>query len=467
MNRDPNFGSLKIFIIIFFFVVVGLFISKNMNKNILGNQATVISPSSVWDNHQVQGLQSSLTLLGFYSGPTNGLFTPQTKRAVRAFQKANNIRGIGILNTETINELNEIVFSESVSRSQGESLDGGENPSLMQVMGGGTNCGIHFIEPGQSGVVDVPYEMHAVYDPTEDCLWDINETTGKVIDFYLYNWNWQVGGVGTIFVSEDTPPDYVAVPPGGYYLKGTVIPTGNNLVEGTYMTPSNWIGTKNGVPSSYMGFWLSYEPGSSNIENNEVACLENSQALILFLSDNYGEVPPPFCSQIETYTAPNYICEPPIVATLTNTPNTIQNGISGNQVVYNGSISSNSPGEDSPCDVVIQSLTVAFLGDGVNLNSFQVTASEGVFTDTGIFPTSLIDTFSLGTTAATKLELSVYSPNNIETISISAKDIVIPSGVTSIMAGPIEAMYKFAWEPGGVSRKVIFQNSLQALQLVD
>jgi hypothetical protein len=465
MNGDPKFSSIKIFFLITFFVLVGVFISSAFNKNSLQNQATVVSPNAVWDTHQVKGLQSSLKSIGYYSGAINGNFTALTRRALREFQKSHNLKPSGIVSPQTINELNEVIISENVSRS-GESLgDGGDNPPMMQMMGGGTNCGINFFDPGQSGIIDTPYQVHAFYDPTAGCLWDIDPVSGKVIDFYLYNWDWQVGGVGALYTTDDSVPDGFSIPPGTIHLTGTILPTGNLLTEGTYMTPSNWVGTKNGQPDSYMGFWLSYSPGFSNIDTGELACLENSEALILFLGENPGVVPPPFCSQSENYTASNYICEPPVVSALPNSPDSITNGISGNQLVYEGTISSNSPGSDTPCDVLIQSVTVGLFADGAVITSFDVTGSEGVFTDTGMFPTPLIDTFSLGTTSTTKLELSITPPNNSETISIMAKDIVIPAGVSSITAGPIEAMYKFSWEPGGASRKVIFSNSLETLNV--
>lgn len=464
MNGDPSMSSFKVFFLILFFVLVGVFIKGAMNRD-GGNQATVVSPGSVWDTHQVQGLQSSLASLGFYSGPINGEFSPITKRAVRTFQKAHNLRPTGVLTPQTINELNEVILGDNISRSQGESLDDGDNPPMMQMMGGGTNCGIHFFDPGQSGLIDTPYEVHAYYDPDSDCLWDINPITGKVIDFYLYNWDWQVGGVGAIYTTEDPAPEGFDIPPGTTHLMGTILPTGNSLVEGTYMTPSNWVGTiDGGTSSSYMGFWLSYSPGESNIDTGEVACLENSQALLLFLGNNPGVTPPPYCSNVETYNASNYICEPPVFSVASSTPTMITNNISGYQEIYEGTIASNSPGEDTPCDVLIQSITVGLFADGAMITSFEVTGSEGVFTDTGMFPTPLLDTFSLGTTSTTKLELTTVPPNNIETISISAKDIIVPEGVTSITAGPVEAMYKYAWEPGGESRKIII-NDLQTLQV--
>jgi g-D-glutamyl-meso-diaminopimelate peptidase len=57
----------------------------------------------------VKMLQSKLESLGYTVGPIDGIFGAQTERAVRQFQRANNIKADGIVGPQTYEMLERLM----------------------------------------------------------------------------------------------------------------------------------------------------------------------------------------------------------------------------------------------------------------------------------------------------------------------------------------------------------------------
>ncbi|MGI6485376.1 MAG: peptidoglycan-binding protein [Thermoanaerobacterales bacterium] len=57
----------------------------------------------------VRLLQSKLESLGYMVGPVDGIFGPKTERAVRQFQRDNNIKIDGVVGPQTYDMLERLI----------------------------------------------------------------------------------------------------------------------------------------------------------------------------------------------------------------------------------------------------------------------------------------------------------------------------------------------------------------------
>ena len=55
--------------------------------------------------NEISGLQARLSNLGFYTGPVDGIMSPETKASLRAFQKRKNLTESGDLDQATMDAL--------------------------------------------------------------------------------------------------------------------------------------------------------------------------------------------------------------------------------------------------------------------------------------------------------------------------------------------------------------------------
>ncbi len=68
---------------------------------ILGSSSQALALKRGDNNSEVRNLQSCLKRLGYFNGPENGNFGPQTENAVTRFQRANGISAIGKVGPQT------------------------------------------------------------------------------------------------------------------------------------------------------------------------------------------------------------------------------------------------------------------------------------------------------------------------------------------------------------------------------
>ena len=61
----------------------------------------------------VKQVQTAVGKLGFDPGPVDGIYGPQTVRAVAAFQEANGLANDGIVGTDTAAKMNAALASSS------------------------------------------------------------------------------------------------------------------------------------------------------------------------------------------------------------------------------------------------------------------------------------------------------------------------------------------------------------------
>lgn len=59
----------------------------------------------VLDRQNVKQIQKSLREAGFHPGPVDGILGPQTRSALKSFQRANYLRGDGLINERTLKAL--------------------------------------------------------------------------------------------------------------------------------------------------------------------------------------------------------------------------------------------------------------------------------------------------------------------------------------------------------------------------
>ena len=60
---------------------------------------------AVWTTDQIKEAQSGLAKAGYYKGKTTGLFNADTRKALRAYQKANKLPVTGRLSDDVLNKL--------------------------------------------------------------------------------------------------------------------------------------------------------------------------------------------------------------------------------------------------------------------------------------------------------------------------------------------------------------------------
>jgi peptidoglycan hydrolase-like protein with peptidoglycan-binding domain len=58
-----------------------------------------------WTKDQVKEAQAGLAKAGYYKGEPNGVYDKKTRKAIRAYQKANNLPVNGHLNDELLSKL--------------------------------------------------------------------------------------------------------------------------------------------------------------------------------------------------------------------------------------------------------------------------------------------------------------------------------------------------------------------------
>lgn len=91
MNRNKYFFNLIIFIIIFTVLLGGLSVSALSKMGSRGNE--------------VRNIQTRLKNWGYYTGNIDGIYGTQTKNAVIAFQKKNNLSADGIAGPKTLEKI--------------------------------------------------------------------------------------------------------------------------------------------------------------------------------------------------------------------------------------------------------------------------------------------------------------------------------------------------------------------------
>ena len=61
------------------------------------------------DTEKVKTLQTHLTTLGYYNASVDGVFGPVTTKAVKAFQKAYNLKDDGWFGSESCKKMNQAI----------------------------------------------------------------------------------------------------------------------------------------------------------------------------------------------------------------------------------------------------------------------------------------------------------------------------------------------------------------------
>lgn len=72
------------------------------------------------DESKVQDLQQNLADAGFYKGGVDGVWGPQTAKALRSYQAANGLRATGKLNSATIEKLGMVESENNVAPAAGQ-----------------------------------------------------------------------------------------------------------------------------------------------------------------------------------------------------------------------------------------------------------------------------------------------------------------------------------------------------------
>lgn len=77
-------------------------------QHVSGNTSTAAPGTvahSTWTKAQIEAAQEGLAKAGFYQGKPTGVLDRQTRRAVKAYQKANKLPVTGRLNNELLTRL--------------------------------------------------------------------------------------------------------------------------------------------------------------------------------------------------------------------------------------------------------------------------------------------------------------------------------------------------------------------------
>ena len=66
----------------------------------------------------VESLQNALRVLGYYHGPVNGIYTPETAEAIRQLQKSQALTVDGIVGKKTVDAIGALIYTDSPNESE-------------------------------------------------------------------------------------------------------------------------------------------------------------------------------------------------------------------------------------------------------------------------------------------------------------------------------------------------------------
>jgi peptidoglycan hydrolase-like protein with peptidoglycan-binding domain len=79
--------------------------TKSTQQDSAGTKMATRGHHAKWTKEQVKEAQAGLAKAGYYKGEPNGVYDKKTRKAIRAYQKANNLPVTGRLDDELISKL--------------------------------------------------------------------------------------------------------------------------------------------------------------------------------------------------------------------------------------------------------------------------------------------------------------------------------------------------------------------------
>jgi peptidoglycan hydrolase-like protein with peptidoglycan-binding domain len=79
--------------------------TKSTQQDSAGTKMAGRSHHAKWTKEQIKEAQTGLVKAGYYKGEPTGVFNKQTRKAIRAYQKANNLPVTGRLDDELLTKL--------------------------------------------------------------------------------------------------------------------------------------------------------------------------------------------------------------------------------------------------------------------------------------------------------------------------------------------------------------------------
>jgi peptidoglycan hydrolase-like protein with peptidoglycan-binding domain len=140
--KDPQYASLRVFLIVVAFIGIGAFALKASNTSPLSQKGQVINgkaamlttlKTGVRNNAEVKALQTFLTKNKMFAGKIDGNFGKDTAEAVKKFQGTYKFKQSGTFGQSWVDE----------------------NPSMMPPGDEVASCGIDFNEDGVTDVADL------------------------------------------------------------------------------------------------------------------------------------------------------------------------------------------------------------------------------------------------------------------------------------------------------------------------
>jgi peptidoglycan hydrolase-like protein with peptidoglycan-binding domain len=79
--------------------------SKTTQQDSVGAKSATRTHHAKWTKEQIKEAQAGLAKAGYYKGEPTGVYNKQTRKAIRAYQKANNMPVTGRLDDELLTKL--------------------------------------------------------------------------------------------------------------------------------------------------------------------------------------------------------------------------------------------------------------------------------------------------------------------------------------------------------------------------
>jgi peptidoglycan hydrolase-like protein with peptidoglycan-binding domain len=79
--------------------------AKSTQQDTAAIQSAVRTHHMKWTKEQIKEAQAGLVKAGYFKGEPNGVYSKQTRKAIRAYQKANNLPVTGRLDNELLAKL--------------------------------------------------------------------------------------------------------------------------------------------------------------------------------------------------------------------------------------------------------------------------------------------------------------------------------------------------------------------------
>lgn len=79
--------------------------SKSTQQDSVGTKMATRHHHAKWTKEQIKEAQAGLVKAGYYKGEPTGVLNKQTRKAIRAYQKANNLPVTGRLDDELLSKL--------------------------------------------------------------------------------------------------------------------------------------------------------------------------------------------------------------------------------------------------------------------------------------------------------------------------------------------------------------------------